>query len=50
MSSDEVPPELAVQGLREVLPEPVRPVGGTGQTGLLKVSRVLIILTIVRAF
>ena len=35
---------------RVTLLAPVKPVGGTGQTGLPKVSRVLIVLTIVRAF
>jgi len=50
MSSDEIPPELVVLGLREALPEPIRPVDHTGQTGLPRVLGVLIILTIVRAF
>ena len=34
-----VPPELTVLGLRGALPEPVRPVGGSGQTGLPRVWR-----------
>ena len=33
MSSDGVPPELAVLGLREALPPPVRPVVSINQTG-----------------
>jgi len=46
-SSDGVPPELAVLGFREAVPAPVRPVGGTGQTGLPRDLLVLIVLTIV---
>ena len=52
-SSDGVPPELAILGLREALPAPVRPVGSTGQTGLPRVLLVLIVLMIIacsRAF
>ena len=46
-SSDGVPPELAVLGLREFPPAPVRPVGETGQTGPPRVFAVLIVLTII---
>ena len=49
-SSDGVPPELVDLGLREALPAPIRPVGDTGQTGPPRVSRVLIVVTIIRAF
>ena len=47
MSSDGSLLSSPILGLHEALPEPVRLVGGTGQTGLPRVLLVLIILTIV---
>jgi hypothetical protein len=39
-------PSSLILGFREALPAPVRPVDGTGQTGLPRVLLVLIVLTI----
>ena len=46
MSSDGSLLSSPILGLHEALPEPVRLVGGTGQTGLPRVLLVLIVLTI----
>ena len=47
MSSDGSLLSSPMLGLHEALPEPVRLVGGTGQTGLPRVLLVLIVLMII---